>query len=38
MPSQVTLRLKGHFARNTTHYMVSEYFQRLRAKKLIQTL
>jgi hypothetical protein len=26
-------RLKAHFARNTTHYLFSEYFQSLRAKK-----
>jgi hypothetical protein len=30
---QVTPRLKGHFARNTTHYLFPEYFQSLRAKK-----
>jgi hypothetical protein len=31
--SQVTPRLKGYLARNTTHYLFPEYFQRLRAKK-----
>jgi hypothetical protein len=31
---EVTPRLKGHFARNTTHYLFPEYFQKLHAKKI----
>jgi hypothetical protein len=31
---QVIPRLKDYFARNTTHYLFSEYFQSLRAKKI----
>jgi hypothetical protein len=31
---QVTPRLKGHFASNTTYYLFPEYFQSLRAKKI----